>query len=134
VAKQVKIAKDIQTLETALKANNTKAAAAAMKQLAIDEAPISSASSSSASSTSSSGSQKENSLSKVAAALKAGDLAGAQSAFATFQSNAVAHGKNKLSSSQPSDNANQPGSVNNDTSTSDTASSDGSGSTFSVTV
>jgi hypothetical protein len=81
-SKQEKITADLKALSVALAKNDKAGAQAAMKQLQIDSAG------GTTSSTSSSSASTE--IAQVAAALKAGDLPAAKSAFSTFESNAAA--------------------------------------------
>ncbi len=77
---QAKVAKDLQDIAAALKASNAKAAEKALLQLQIDSTPAGSSSSASAGT---------NPLSKVASALRAGNLAEAKKEFAAFETAAA---------------------------------------------
>jgi hypothetical protein len=81
-SKQQKITADLKALAVALAKGDKAGAQTAMKQLQIDSAGA-------AASSSSSGSQGSPEIAEVAAALKAGNLPAAQSAFAKFESNAA---------------------------------------------
>jgi len=127
-SKQQKITADLKALAVALAKGDKAGAQTAMKQLQIDSAGGTASSSSS--------SQGSSEIAQVAAALNAGNLRAAQSAFAKFESNAAsALQQGKLSSnaaaaavggSSPAQKSNGPASSS--------AGTVGGGSKFSVVI
>jgi ribosomal protein S20 len=99
-SKQEKITTDLKALAVALAKNDKAGAQTAMKQLQIDSSGGTTASSSSSNNAS-------TEIAQVAAALKAGNLSAAQSAFSAFESNATAaFEKGRTKSGDASDTTN----------------------------